>query len=250
VLQIAEAGLSIAIWIAVLAFGGTSPPFFFVISNHSWLGVLFLSARLRRAFAAIHLPLLAPLSLVALVLLQILQSLLFRIAGRVIAECLAAIPYTFSVAPYQKVSHLLLLVTYLTAFYLVSVGVRTQRCKEALFTPLLRWRVRGFLRFGAVSDRVPADFCLCEEVLPEDATGTYINRNHFAGLFGNGAARYGSPWFASWPATAPCQLSAAKAKAAADPCLSRCRNARQVCTRHFLRHRLTHGISPRLCSLR
>jgi len=64
-----------------------------------------------------------------------------------------------------------------------SAGVQTQRRKEAacLRSHCVR-RVRGFLRFGAVSDRVAADFAYVKKYYLEDATGTYINRNHFAGL--------------------------------------------------------------------
>jgi len=74
------------------------------------LGVLLLSASLRAPLAANHFPLLAPLSLIALVLLQILpipafpglrvESLRYALAGHT--------GYTLSVAPYQSVSYLLL----------------------------------------------------------------------------------------------------------------------------------------------
>jgi len=73
VLRIAEVGLSIAIWIAVLAFGGTSPPFFLVTEVIILgLGVFFLSASLRAPLTDIRLPLAAPVALIALVVAQIL----------------------------------------------------------------------------------------------------------------------------------------------------------------------------------
>src|SRR5258706_1355166 len=85
-----------------------------------------------------------------------------------------------------------------------SVGVRTQRRKEA---PCLRsycvGRVRGFLRFGAVSDRLAADFCLCEEVLPGGRHWNLYQSQSFCGLVGNGAAIYSSPWIALGRQTAP-----------------------------------------------
>ena len=185
-LQIAEAGLSIAIWIAVLAFGGTSPPFFFVTQVIILgLGVLFLSARLRAPFAAIHLPLLAPLSLVALVLLQILpipafpglrvESLRSALAGHT--------GYTLSVAPYQTVSHLLLLVTYLTAFYLVLLVCEHRDAKKRLVYALIA--LGGFEAFYGLVQYLTGwqqIFAYVKKYYLEDATGTYINRNHFAGL--------------------------------------------------------------------
>ena len=185
-LQIAEAGLSIAIWIAVLAFGGTSPPFFFVTQVIILgLGVLFLSARLRAPFAAIHLPWLAPLSLVALVLLQILpipafpglrvESLRNALAGHT--------GHTFSVAPYQTVSHLLLLVTYLTAFYLVLLVCEHRDAKKRLVYALIA--LGGFEAFYGLVQYLTGwqqIFAYVKKYYLEDATGTYINRNHFAGL--------------------------------------------------------------------
>ena len=185
-LRIAEAGLSIAIWIAVLAFGGTSPPFFLLTQVIILgLGVLLLSASLRAPFAAIHLPLLAPLCLVALVLLQILPfpafpglqigSLRYALAGHT--------GYTLSVAPYQTVSHLLLLVTYLTAFYLVLLVCESRDAKKRLVYALIA--LGGFEAFYGLVQYLTGwqqIFAYVKKYYLEDATGTYINRNHFAGL--------------------------------------------------------------------
>ena len=185
-LRIAEAGLSIAIWIAVLAFGGTSPPFFFVSQVIILgLGVLLLSASLRAPLAAIHFPLLAPLSLVALVLLQILpippipglrvESLGDALAGHT--------GYKFSIAPYQTVSHLLLLVTYLTAFYLVLFVCEHRDAKKRLVYALIA--LGGFEAFYGLVQYLTGwqqIFAYVKKYYLEDATGTYINRNHFAGL--------------------------------------------------------------------
>ena len=185
-LRIAGAGLGIAIWIAVLAFGGTSPPFFFVSQVIILgLGVLLLSASLRAPLAAIHFPLLAPLSLVALVLLQILpippfpglrvESLRYALAGHT--------SYTLSVAPYQTVSHLLLLVTYLTAFYLVLLVCKHRDAKKRLVYALIA--LGGFEAFYGLVQYLTGwqqIFAYVKKYYLEDATGTYINRNHFAGL--------------------------------------------------------------------
>jgi O-antigen ligase len=186
VLRIAEAGLSIAIWIAVLAFGGTSPPFFlFTQVIILGLGVLLLSASLRAPLAAIHFPLLAPLSLIALVLLQILPlpafpglrvaSLRYVLAGQTGS--------TLSVAPYQTVSHLLLLVTYLTAFYLVLLVCENRDAKKRLVYALIA--LGGFEAFYGLVQYLTGwqqIFAYVKRYYLEDATGTYINRNHFAGF--------------------------------------------------------------------
>ena len=185
-LRIAEAGLSIAIWIAVLAFGGTSPPFFFVSQVIILgLGVLLLSASLRAPLAAIRFPLLTPLSLIALVLLQIfpipafpglrVESLTYALAGHT--------GHTLSVAPYQTVSHLLLLVTYLTAFYLVLLVCEHRDAKKRLVYALIA--LGGFEAFYGLVQYLTGwqqIFAYVKKYYLEDATGTYINRNHFAGL--------------------------------------------------------------------
>jgi O-antigen ligase len=186
VLQIAEAGLSIAIWIAVLAFGGTSPPFFFVTQVIILgLGVLLLSASLRAPLAAIHFPWLAPLSLIALVLLQILPIPAFPgLRVEALHNALAGpTGYTLSVAPYQTVSHLLLLVTYLTAFYLVLLACEHRDAKKRLVYGLIA--LGGFEAFYGLVQYLTGwqqIFAYVKKYYLEDATGTYINRNHFAGL--------------------------------------------------------------------
>src|SRR6267378_1644018 len=137
------------------------------------------------------------------------------IAGRVIALC-ACGPYR-PYAQRRSVSNRFppSSVSYLFDGLLSSsVGVRTQRRKEAA---CLRshcvGRVRGFLRFGAVSDRVAADFCLCEEVLPGGRHWNLYQSQSFCGLVGNGAAIYSSPWIALGRQTAPCS-SAQRSKGA------------------------------------
>jgi len=49
-------------------------------------------------------------------------------------------------------------------------------------------------------------FAYVKKYYLEDATGTYINRNHFDGLVGNGAAVYGT-LVCTWPQTCAVQLS-------------------------------------------
>jgi len=102
VLRIAGVGLGIAMWMAVLAFGGTSPPFFLLTQVIILgLGILLVSASLRIPLATIHFPLLAPLFLIALVLLQILPFPAFAdLRGGSMRDALANnTAHTLSVAP-------------------------------------------------------------------------------------------------------------------------------------------------------
>jgi O-antigen ligase len=171
VLRIAEAGLVIAIWIAVLAFGGTSSAFFLpaqvIILG---LGVLLLSASLRAPLSVARFPVLVPLILVALVLLQILP-----LPGRA--------GHTISCAPYQTVSQLLLLATYLTAFYVALLVCEDRNAKKRLVYALIA--LGAFEAFYGLVQYLTGwqhIFGYVKKYYLEDATGTYINRNHFAGF--------------------------------------------------------------------
>ena len=186
VLRIAEAGLIIAIWIAVLAFGGTSPPFFLVTQVIILgLGAFLLSISLRAPLAAGPLPLAVPLVLLAWVLLQILPLPAFfapSSASPHIAPA-GATRYTISFAPYQTVSHLILLVTYLTAFYLVLLVSADRNAKKRLVYALIALGAfeafYGLVQYLAGWQQI---FAYVKKYYLEDATGTYINRNHFAGF--------------------------------------------------------------------
>jgi len=186
VLRIAEAGLSIAIWIAVLAFGGTSPPFFFLTQIIIFgLGILLVSSSLRGPLTTIPIPVIVPSSLIALALLQIVPwpAFMARLFGSQFAALAGKTSYTLSVAPYQTVSHLLLLVTYLTAFYLVLFVCENQSGKKRLIYALIALGVfEAFYGLAQYLSGWQHIFAYAKKYYLEDATGTYINRNHFAGL--------------------------------------------------------------------
>jgi O-antigen ligase len=86
-------------------------------------------------------------------------------------------------APYQTVSHLLLLVTYLTAFFLTLVLCRDRTAKKRLVFALVSLGVfeagYGLIQYLTGWQQI---FTFMKKYYLEDATGTYINRNHFAGF--------------------------------------------------------------------
>ena len=185
-LRIAEAGLTIAIWIAVLGFGGTSPPFFLVTEIIILgLGVFLLSASLRAPLTTIRLPLAAPMALIAWVVLQILPlpAFLAPLYARLHIAPAGDTRFTLSVVPYQTVSHLLLLVTFLTAFYLVLLvgGDRNAR-KRLVYALVALGAFESFYGLVQYLTGWQQIFAYVKKYYLEDATGTYINRNHFAGL--------------------------------------------------------------------
>src|SRR6266571_3825751 len=185
-LRFLEVGLIGAVCLAVLAFGGTAPSFFFatqviVLS----LGVLLLLAGQGSLVAPIHLPVAVPLLLIVLVLLQILPlpASAAPLFGRTLEDLAGRSHFTVSIAQYQTVSHLLLLVTYLTAFFLTLVVCQYRRAKKRLVFALLALGM-----FEALYSLIQSFtgwqqiFTYVKKYYLEDATGTYINRNHFAGL--------------------------------------------------------------------
>jgi O-antigen ligase len=171
VLRVAEVSVSIAIWVAVLAFGGTSPPFFFIAQVIILgLGVLLLAVSLLGPVAAVRFPVTAPLFLLVWVLLQVVPL------GR-------HAPNTLSIAPYQTISHLLLLVTYLTAFYEILLVSEDPNAKRRLVYALVA--LGAFEAFYGLVQYLTGwqhIFAYAKKYYLEEATGTYINRNHFAGF--------------------------------------------------------------------
>jgi O-antigen ligase len=185
VLRIAEVGLAVALTSAVLAFGGTAPPFFLASQLIVLtLGVVLLAIRPALLHGPVHLPVMTPLVLVALVLLQLLP---FPAASTLPSTAQSAVrgstTFTLSIAPYKTTSHLLLLVTYLVAFYIVILICQDQQAKKRLVYVLLA--VGTFEAFYGLLEYITGwqqIFAYVKQYYVADATGTYINRNHFAGL--------------------------------------------------------------------
>ncbi len=185
-LRLLEAGLVGALCVAVLAFGGTAPSLFAVAQVIILgLGVVFLLSGKYSRLVAVRIPVVSPLLLVALVLLQIcpLPVSLAPIFGRARDELPAGSYFTVSMARYQTVSHLLLLVTYLTAFFLTLFLCRDRNAKKRLVFALVSLGVfealYGLIQYLTGWQQI---FAYVKKYYLEEATGTYINRNHFAGF--------------------------------------------------------------------
>lgn len=184
--RVVEAGLLVAVVLAVLAFGGTAPQFFAITQVLILiLGILQLLAGRSSSAASVRFPVTIPFLLIALVLLQIvpLPISLAHLFGISVMDPPTHSSFTISAAPYQTVSQLLALVTYLTAFYLVLAICTDQRAKKRLVLVLLAIGVfeafYGLIQYLAGWQQI---FFYVKRFYLEDATGTYINRNHFAGL--------------------------------------------------------------------
>jgi O-antigen ligase len=181
-----EAGLVGAVCVAVLGFGGTVP-WIFAVTQVLVLGLVvcflltgeFSGARLDR------FPLAIPLLLVAFVLLQIcpLPIFLAPLFGRGRDAIAGTSHFTISMARYQTTSHLLLLITDLTAFFLTSALCQDRHAKKRLVFALLSLGAfeagYGLIQYLTGWQQI---FTYVKKYYLEEATGTYINRNHFAGF--------------------------------------------------------------------
>jgi O-antigen ligase len=184
--RVVEAGLFVALAVAVLAFGGTAPQFFAITQGIVLLlGILQLVVGQRPRGTPVRLPVIVPFILIALVLLQILP-LPISIApalGIRAADPPGHSIFTISAAPYQTVSQLLMLVTYLTAFYLVLMLGEAQKSRKRLVFGLLTIGMfeafYGLIQYLTGWQRI---FTYVKQFYLQEATGTYINRNHYAGL--------------------------------------------------------------------
>lgn len=184
--RIVENGLLVAVTIAVLSFGGTAPQFLAITEVIILLlGVLQFSTGRDLSKTYGHIPVAVPVFLIGLVLLQIvpLPVSWARVFGIRSFDPPDHFSFTISAAPYQTVSHLLALVTYLTAFYLVLAICADHRARKRLALALLAIGLfeafYGLVQYLTGWQQI---FFYPKKFYLEDATGTYINRNHFAGM--------------------------------------------------------------------
>src|ERR1700737_761095 len=114
-----EVGLIGGVMLAALAFGGTEMPYFSIVQiTFLGLGVLLLATYNSTLIRDPRPPVMIPLSLVVFVLLQCVHLPGSRNSSDGVS--LSAV----SIAPYETLSHLLVLVTYLAAFYLTFMVVQ------------------------------------------------------------------------------------------------------------------------------
>lgn len=184
--RVIEAGLLVAVAVAVLAFGGTAPQFFAITQAIVLLlGILQLGVRRSSPATSVRFPVVLPSILIVLVLFQIvpLPASFAPALGMRAADIRERAFLTISAAPYETVSHLLLLVTYLTAFYLGLVLCEEQKARKRLVFGLLTIGMfeafYGLIQYLTGWQQI---FTYVKKFYLQEATGTYINRNHFAGL--------------------------------------------------------------------
>jgi O-antigen ligase len=193
VLKIAEASLIFCVTAGVLAFGGTEPISFAVVEivlmgavlavlvgskDFEWAGSLRSAA--------------VPAALIGLVIFQLipLPAALIRLLRPDNPALNASLPgsdhnsfSSLSIAPYNTRNHLILLVCCAAVFFFARTLGKDRASRRRLVTWLVALgtfeALYGLVQYLTGWQRI---FGYVKKYNLEEATGTYINRNHFAGF--------------------------------------------------------------------
>lgn len=184
--RLVETALISGVVIAVLAFGGTEPASFAVVQV-LLLGVaalVVIRSRETPKISASPRTYLIPALLTAVVLLQLcpLPANLFQqLTGR--GNLGAGMPLTFSFETYSTRTHFLILLTCFVAFYFARIVSEDRDRKRQLIASLLALGTLeafyGLVQYLTGWQKI---FFYVKKYDLEEATGTYINRNHYAGF--------------------------------------------------------------------
>lgn len=184
--RVIEAGLLVAVAVAVLAFGGTAPQLFAITQGIVFLlGIFQLVVGRSFPSTSVGFPVIVPFLLIVLVLLQILPLpiSIAQAMGIRTADPPGHSYLTISAAPYQTVSQLLMLMTCVIAFYLALMLCEAQKTRKRLVFGLLTIGVfeafYGLIQYLTGWQQI---FTYVKKFYLQEATGTYINRNHYSGL--------------------------------------------------------------------
>ena len=192
-LKIAEASLIFCVTAAVLAFGGTEPISFAVVEivllgtvlavlvaskDFEWAGSLRTAA--------------VPLSLIAVVIFQLvpLPAMFVRLLRPDSPASDTNLPGSdhhslsrLSIAPYNTRNHLILLTCCVAVFFFARMVAQDRLSRKRVVTWLVALgtfeALYGLVQFLTGWQRI---FGYVKKYNLEEATGTYINRNHFAGF--------------------------------------------------------------------
>lgn len=184
--KLVEGSLILGVVLAVLAFGGAEPVTFAIVQ------LIFLGAAAVLVVRGVgpaerftRQALFVPSLLLGVVLLQLCPlpaSWVARLAGR--EDSAAGIrPNCWSIEPHSTQIQFLILLTCLTAFYIAQLVGKDRGPKQRLVISLVGLGTLeafyGLVQYLSGWQRI---FAYTKKYDLEEATGTYINRNHFAGL--------------------------------------------------------------------
>jgi putative inorganic carbon (hco3(-)) transporter len=181
-----QACLTVGLALAVLAFGGTDKIAFAVVQLFLFgAAAFFVASAPARAFRSPAKLVAVPAVLAGIVLLQLCPlpgSWLQLFSGH--ESSLAGIGTGYlSFEPYVTRSHFLILLACFAAFYLAQVVSQNQRRKKFFIASLVALGTfeafYGMVQYLTGWQQI---FTYVKKFDLEEATGTYINRNHYAGF--------------------------------------------------------------------
>lgn len=184
--KLIEVALILGVVFAVLAFGGTEAPTFALVQI-LFLGVAALVlAKDPECFMNLASPraLQVPAALTAVVLLQICPLpawLVQRLTGR--QSSIPSANLHLSIELFSTRTHVLILLICLVAFYFAQIVSKDRaRTKRVIVSLLVLGTFEAFYGLLQYLGGWQKIFFYTKKFDLEEATGTYINRNHYAGF--------------------------------------------------------------------
>jgi putative inorganic carbon (HCO3(-)) transporter len=184
--KFAEISLILELAIAVLAFGGVETISFSIVEVVFFgAAALLLATSSEIYFPSFGKTSLVPVVLSGIVLLQLCPlplSLLNRLAGREVAQPGIRAGH-LSFEPYATRTHFLILLTCFVAFYFAQLVSQDRARKQFFIGSLVALGTfeafYGLVQYLSGWQQI---FAYVKKFDLEEATGTYINRNHYAGF--------------------------------------------------------------------
>jgi putative inorganic carbon (hco3(-)) transporter len=184
--KLAGASLILGLALAVLAFGGTGRISFAIVQLLFFgMAAFFVARAPESAFRSSANLLAVPAILTAVVLLQLCplpESWLHRFAGRQASLTDVSIGY-LSFEPYATRNRFLILLACFVAFFFAQIVSGNRRHKQFFIASLVALGTfeafYGMVQYLTGWQQI---FTYVKKFDLEEATGTYINRNHYAGF--------------------------------------------------------------------
>ncbi len=183
---VVQVSLTLGLALAVLAFGGTEP-ISFAIVQILFLGAaaFFIAAAPESAFRPPAKLIAVPAMLTGIVLLQLCplpESWLHRLAGRETSPA-GLHPAYLSFVPYATRAYFLILLASFVAFYFAQFVSQNRRREQSFIVWLVTLgALEAFYGMVQYLTGWQQIFTYVKKFDLEEATGTYINRNHYAGF--------------------------------------------------------------------
>jgi putative inorganic carbon (hco3(-)) transporter len=181
-----QVSLAVGLALAVLAFGGTNKIVFAIVQLLFFgMAAFFFAGAPESAFRPSAKLVVVPAVLAGVVLLQLCpfpESWLHRFAGRQAYPAVMSTGY-LSFEPHATRAHFLILLACFVAFYFAQIVSQDRRRTKPFIASLVALGTfeafYGMVQYLSGWQQI---FTYVKKFDLEEATGTYINRNHYAGF--------------------------------------------------------------------